>query len=59
MTEKIAALYVRCSTKKQVEEGSHIRQQRLLESWAEDKGHEYETFVDGGISGRVDERDTF
>ena len=58
MTDK-AALYIRCSTVKQVENDSHLRQQSLLEDWAESKGYEYETFVDGGVSGRVDERDAF
>ena len=54
-----AALYIRCSTEKQVQDGSHDRQRTRLIEWADRNDYDYETFVDGGVSGTVENRDRF
>lgn len=51
--------YVRVSTEKQKEEGSHERQKEHLEGWAERNGHSIEIFMDAGISGQSEEREAY
>jgi len=48
--------YVRVSTEQQKEEGSHNRQGKQLESWADREGHDIEIFQDIAISGQSDDR---
>lgn len=50
------ALYIRVSTKKQKEEGSHENQEEHLTGWADRQGYNYKVFMDAGISGQSDDR---
>jgi DNA invertase Pin-like site-specific DNA recombinase len=51
--------YVRVSTEKQKEEGSHHNQRDALERWADEHGHEIEFFEDIAISGQSDDRESY
>ena len=54
------AAYIRVSTEKQREDGSHERQREEIETWAERKGHDdVEFYQDIAISGRDDSRPEF
>ena len=51
--------YVRVSTKKQKENGNHLRQKELLEDWADRQDHEIKIFMDDGISGQKENRKAY
>lgn len=53
---RTAALYIRCSTSSQVEEGSHENQRDKLVDWAEGEGYDYQVFEDLAESGGDIER---
>lgn len=45
------ALYSRCSTQQQVEEGSHINQREKLTEWADDREYDWDLYEDLAESG--------
>jgi len=58
MSDK-AAGYVRVSTEKQKQEGSHLTQREKIRSWAEDHNYDIDIFEDIAISGKSDEREAY
>ena len=56
MTDKKAAGYIRVSTKKQKEEGSHHKQKRRLLKWAKDNDIDIDIYEDIAISGQSEDR---
>jgi len=57
--DKKAAGYVRVSTKKQKEEGSHHKQKRRLLKWAKDNDIEIDIYEDIAISGQSEDREEY
>lgn len=53
---KKAAGYIRVSTEKQKQDGSHVRQKEKLDDWAEENNHSIEFFEDIAVSGQKEER---
>jgi DNA invertase Pin-like site-specific DNA recombinase len=51
--------YIRVSTEKQKNEGSHDNQRARLEEWAETHGHNITLYEDIAISGQSAERDAY
>jgi len=51
--------YIRVSTEKQKEEGSHENQRQRLQAWADRKDHDLTLYEDIAISGQADEREQY
>ena len=59
MSEKVAAGYIRVSTPKQREDGSHERQESMLREWAESNGYELSLYRDIAESGQDPGRESY